>query len=1341
MNIINQIFNLFKLKISLIISLVLVIGVLLAPTCLAQYPNLGTATSYALFTSVGAITNTGASVLTGDVGTNAGAFTGFPPGTVKGQIHIADPVSATATTDVANAYSYLSAMTCGVVIGVGLGNNQILTPNIYCTGAATTLNGNLILDAQGDPGALFIFKINGAFSTGSSANILLVNGASLCNVYWQINGQFDLGASSVFRGIIIANGAINLLSGSTLLGKGLSKAGAITLQNNVVTISTEPIIDSIIGTTNICVGKTTSLSNNTIGGVWTISNTLLATINNSGLVTGVLQGVPTIYYTFSNNIGCITRVSTILTVNKNTSLATISGYSAICVGSTTILSGSPSGGTWISNNDAVATITNAGIVSGIAAGTTQFEYTNTATTCAATSLDVTINVATSSSATVSSSGSYFWNGVNYVTSGIYVKTFTGANSKGCDSVATLYLTIKLQVTAIIAVTACETYTWHGGTYGTSGVHTFDSLNFEGFDSLTTLNLTIITPVVPAVNIAAIPSGIIVAGTPVTFTAIPTNGGSTPFYQWKKNGNNVGSGSITYTDTVLVNNDTISCIMTTSNSCQTTGFVNSNSITNTVTTVIPNYIWTGTTSIDWSVATNWTNNILPTSGVTVTIPSAPTNQPVLSTDVSINGIILIGSITINGYLFTITGSVSGSGILKGSATSSLEVNSISNNTIRLGTSATDSLLANLTNSGSGTLTLGNGVGITKLLSITGGGLNTNNHLTLKSTSIVNTAVSGPVSGTVTGNVTVERFIPQGIKAFRSLITGGVYNTGSIFKNWQENGATNNGYGIFITGKVDSLNGVDPTSGLDKSPGGNITMYNYLNYLTYIPVTNTKNTNLDPYTGYLTVVYGNRSFPLIPSAIFDASRNMHNATTIRTTGSLITGTVTYNNAGVTNTNYSSVLTKILPLKDTGSFIANPYACAIDWEGLARTNLTTTYYYYEPTYANGGYQSFVSYNAVSHSNSNPNKSKINRYIQPGQGFWIQTNSSVTTNRQLIITESNKVTNQPFTAVFGTGAAGVNRLAISLWEAGENIDGAVAVFDNNFTSAYGDEDSKKLFATGENLSIIEGNNSLSIDGIATPAVNDVIALQTTGLTVGKTYTIQIDAQEMNSNGLTAYLVDATQQTEQLLSSGTTTYSFVAGKVIDNRFSVVFKAGAALSVKFISVKANQGADKKTNIISWTISDEINIDHYEVEQSATGKDYAEIAIKNTTNNSTYTAIDIGIKTAINYYKIKAVNIDAKYAYSRVVIVSNNNKGSIAVTPNPVMGSNLTVQMNNLENGKYKFSLYSKAGQLIATKEVTMTGGSCTTIELPINNTVANGIYNLSVRGVNDYTTEVIITGR
>lgn len=218
-------------------------------------PNLGTTSGFALFTKAGAFNNNGGASTTniiGNIGSNSAGVTGFPPGIVNGTIYSADATTAQAALDVVTAYTDLSQV--GSVIGVGLAG-QVLVAGVYQTGAASTLNGNITLDAQGDPNALFIIQIGGALSTGINSSVTLVNSASLCNVYWQVAGQFDLGDGSVFRGTIIVNGAINLLDGSSLLGRGLSTAGAINLFNNIVRFVPETA-GTITGTAAVCEGQT-----------------------------------------------------------------------------------------------------------------------------------------------------------------------------------------------------------------------------------------------------------------------------------------------------------------------------------------------------------------------------------------------------------------------------------------------------------------------------------------------------------------------------------------------------------------------------------------------------------------------------------------------------------------------------------------------------------------------------------------------------------------------------------------------------------------------------------------------------------------------------------------------------------------------------------------------------------------------------------------------------------------------------------------------------------------------------------------------------------------------------
>jgi len=210
--------------------LIIFLSVLVNLKLLAQAPNLGTASTFGLFTSAGEFNNTGSSIITGHIGTHAGALTGFPPGIVNGNIYQANATTSLAATDIAAAYSDLSTRTCSnPPLSVTLGG-ETLTPGVYCTGAATTLNGMLTFDGLGDPSGVFIIQINGAFDVTSS-NIIFVNGASACNIYWQVNGAFSIASGASFAGTMINAGAINLSSGSTTEGRLLSTVGAINIDN------------------------------------------------------------------------------------------------------------------------------------------------------------------------------------------------------------------------------------------------------------------------------------------------------------------------------------------------------------------------------------------------------------------------------------------------------------------------------------------------------------------------------------------------------------------------------------------------------------------------------------------------------------------------------------------------------------------------------------------------------------------------------------------------------------------------------------------------------------------------------------------------------------------------------------------------------------------------------------------------------------------------------------------------------------------------------------------------------------------------------------------------------
>jgi hypothetical protein len=132
----------------------------------AKAPPLGSATPFAVLAGP-QVVNTGATVVRGDLGVSPGsAVAGFPGGkVVDGGIRNSGDGPSLAQKDAAIAYTDLASQPCNVKLsGQDLGG-QTLTPGVYCfPGSAATLTGELVLDAQGDPDAVYVFQVGTTLS-------------------------------------------------------------------------------------------------------------------------------------------------------------------------------------------------------------------------------------------------------------------------------------------------------------------------------------------------------------------------------------------------------------------------------------------------------------------------------------------------------------------------------------------------------------------------------------------------------------------------------------------------------------------------------------------------------------------------------------------------------------------------------------------------------------------------------------------------------------------------------------------------------------------------------------------------------------------------------------------------------------------------------------------------------------------------------------------------------------------------------------------------------------------------------------------------------------------------
>ena len=197
-------------------------------------PAMGTAQNFAVL-GASTVTNTGATNVTGDVGVSPGsAITGFPPGTLTGGLHAADAVAGQAQVDAAAAYSTLAGEACTTnLTGQDLGGLTLL-PGVYCFDSSAQLTGTLILNAAGNPNAIFVFRIGSTLTTASNSAVI-ASGGSPCNVFFQVGSSATLGTGTAFSGNIFALTSITANTGASVTGGSYALNGAVTMDTNSAT--------------------------------------------------------------------------------------------------------------------------------------------------------------------------------------------------------------------------------------------------------------------------------------------------------------------------------------------------------------------------------------------------------------------------------------------------------------------------------------------------------------------------------------------------------------------------------------------------------------------------------------------------------------------------------------------------------------------------------------------------------------------------------------------------------------------------------------------------------------------------------------------------------------------------------------------------------------------------------------------------------------------------------------------------------------------------------------------------------------------------------------------------
>jgi hypothetical protein len=746
--------------------------------------------------------------------------------------------------------------------------------------------------------------------------------------------------------------------------------------------------------------------------------------------------------------------------------------------------------------------------------------------------------------------------------------------------------------------------------------------------------------------------------------------------------------------------------------------------------------------------------LPYNNLTI----SGTGTKTMTTDLTIAGALVISNsnadLDINGNTLNLNGNGSSfTGDLIGSATSNLTIGGSlgSSPTIKFhtGSNTLRDLTLNRTGTSAG-VTLGSDITIVRRLVLTNGSLNLGNQtLTLQSTSISNTAqVAAVGSGaSVTygslGGIRVERFIPSGSRTYRDISSGGVYtNTGFIYENWQESGATTAGFGTHITGLAGS--GIDAATGLDMTATGNRSMHTYTS-ATWGDITNTKSTRLNPYQGYRILVRGDRNANI---TTLPTPTTMNRDTRLRATGQLIYGDITYSTGGVSSS-AAGVFSSGYALNGSVSgysLVANPFPAIIDFHAVhgASTNIENTFWYFDPTIGTAG--GYVTYN-ISSGKSNP-ASNIGQYIQPGMAFFTVTTGG---SPVLRINEAHKAPDQTLTNVYETPTSNPAisaRLPILLrrnvngkWI---NMDGATLVTGNNFSNTVrSKEDAAKFYNSTENLCFVNRTDELSIDARNSLTEKDTLQLRIWQTSTSNQYQLVLIGQEFNTEGFLPYLEDRFLQTFTYIRKDTMVIPFTvtsAAASSGNRFQIVFRKIRPSGVQHsLQLKGEHNAARLIQL-NWSANTEQDMLQYDVEKSIDGSNFYFVGKKNTGEARNWT--DMRAAADKTWYRIRQLMQDGTYQYSNVAYFgpeTEDGKQGIRVYPNPYTGGNLQVLLFNIPDGEYQFSIIDGLGKQLKFYTFTHKGTQSVQVFPTGQLKPAKGIYQLQVSGKSGrWTTKLIV---
>ena len=350
-------------------------------TAVATITPGGVVTGVAAGTSVISYTTAGGTTtfnITVNGGPSVSSITGAATVCPGAAITLGDATSGGTWSSGSTGIATVSST--GIVNGVSAG-----TANISYT----------VTNGCGSTAAFVTVTVNSLPSAGTITGATTVCAGSVTTLSdATATGAGTWSSSSTGTATVDASGVVSgIMPGTSVISYTVTNSCGSASASLTITVNPLPSAGSITGTTTLCTGTTATLSDGTASsaGIWSSSNAAVVTVTSSGVISGIMPGTATIFYTVSNSCGT-DIASVVITVSTSATAGTISGTMTVCAGSTVTLSDGVAGGAWSSGATGIATVTASGVVSGISAGTAHISYTVTSACGTATTFStVTVN--------------------------------------------------------------------------------------------------------------------------------------------------------------------------------------------------------------------------------------------------------------------------------------------------------------------------------------------------------------------------------------------------------------------------------------------------------------------------------------------------------------------------------------------------------------------------------------------------------------------------------------------------------------------------------------------------------------------------------------------------------------------------------------------------------------------------------------------------------------------------------------------------------------------------------------------------------------------------------------